>query len=242
MFVSRCFTRSVYIVSVHVCTCIYVPLSLVCVCVCVCVWICVNIQIQRESENKRNDGEVGKGRFFGHIKCRTSDDRFPLSLWEVWFGSTLGVPMSTLIGHSQCDWVVHRLGGILGSVGHRVKIHKITPTTGKESGDLEIKDYVVLQKPQEHDDRLPSPRTLILDFTLTHTSYGSSHVHTTGQLTNTRSSDDDPEFDGALREVDRKKILHYRQLYINCPDPIVLLPLQLILQVDYTMTSVVYYS
>ena len=24
------------------------------------------------------------------------------------------------------DWVVYRLGGILGSVGHRVKIHKIT--------------------------------------------------------------------------------------------------------------------
>ncbi len=36
------------------------------------------------------------------------------------------------------DWVVYRLGGILGSVGHRVKIHKITPATGKERGDLEI--------------------------------------------------------------------------------------------------------
>jgi hypothetical protein len=43
------------------------------------------------------------------------------------------------------DWVVYRLGDILGSVGHRVKIHKITPTKGKERGDLEIKDYVVLQ-------------------------------------------------------------------------------------------------
>jgi hypothetical protein len=31
------------------------------------------------------------------------------------------------------------LGGILGSVGHRVKIHKITSVTGKERGDLEIK-------------------------------------------------------------------------------------------------------
>ncbi len=31
------------------------------------------------------------------------------------------------------DWVVYRLGDILGSVGHRVKIHKITPATGKES-------------------------------------------------------------------------------------------------------------
>jgi hypothetical protein len=103
------------------------------------------------------------------------------------------------------------LGGILGSVGDRVKIHKITPVTGKERGDLEIKDYVLLQKPQEQTDRLPPHRTLILDFTLTHTRYGSSHVHTTGQLTNTRSSDDDPELDVALRKVTRKKILHYRQ-------------------------------
>ena len=35
------------------------------------------------------------------------------------------------------------MGGILGSVGHKVKI---TPATGKERGDLEIKEYVVLQK------------------------------------------------------------------------------------------------
>jgi hypothetical protein len=35
--------------------------------------------------------------------------------------------------------VVYCLGGILGSVGHRVKIHKITSVTGKERGDLEIK-------------------------------------------------------------------------------------------------------
>ena len=77
--------------------------------------------------------------------------------------------------------MAHRLGGILGSVGHRVKIHKITSVTGKERGDLEIKDYVVLQKPQEQSDRLPPPRTLILDVTLTHTCNGSSHVDTTGQ-------------------------------------------------------------
>ncbi len=38
------------------------------------------------------------------------------------------------------------MGVILGSVGHRVKIHKITPLTVKERGDLEIKDYMVLQK------------------------------------------------------------------------------------------------
>jgi hypothetical protein len=122
------------------------------------------------------------------------------------------------------DWVVYRLGVIFGSVGHRVKIHKITPATGKERGDLEIKDYVVLQKPQEQADRLPPPRTLILDFTLTHKRYGSSHVYTTGQLTNTRRSDGAPELDGALREVTKKKNSHYRQLYLNRPEPIAFLP------------------
>jgi len=49
------------------------------------------------------------------------------------------------IGHTQSNdiqkRVLYRLGGILGSVGHKVKIHKITPATGKERGDLEIKDY-----------------------------------------------------------------------------------------------------
>ena len=39
------------------------------------------------------------------------------------------------------EWVVYRLGDILGSVGHRVNIHKITPAPGKERGDLEGKDY-----------------------------------------------------------------------------------------------------
>ncbi len=49
-------------------------------------------------------------------------------------------------------------------------------------------------------------------------------MYTTGQLTNTKRSGGDPELDGALREVDRKKMLHYHQLYINRPDPIVFLP------------------
>ena len=86
------------------------------------------------------------------------------------------------------DWVVHRLGDLLGSVGHRVKVHKITSVTDKERDDLEIKDYVVLQKPQEQVDRLP-PRTLIMDFTLTHTRFGRSSVHPIGHFTHTRRSD-----------------------------------------------------
>ncbi len=96
--------------------------------------------------------------FLSHIKRRKYGERFPLSLWEVWFSSTLGVPIPVLIGPSQwctcnvfhydvfgdhfqtCkvksaqvhDWVVYRLDVILDSVGHEVKIHKITPATGKE--------------------------------------------------------------------------------------------------------------
>ena len=107
--------------------------------------------------------------FLSHIERRDIGDRFPLSLWEVWFCSTLGVPIPALIGPSQrcacnafhydafgdhlqtCqvksaasqvhDWVVYRVGVILGSVGHKFKIHKITPATGKERGDIEIKDW-----------------------------------------------------------------------------------------------------
>jgi hypothetical protein len=83
---------------------------------------------------------------------------------------------------------------------------------------------VVLQKTQEQADRLHPPRTLILDFTMTHTRYGRSHVHPIGQLTNIRRSDGAPEPDGALKVVARKKIVHYRQLYIDLPEPIAFMP------------------
>ena len=99
------------------------------------------------------------------------------------FGDHLQTCQVKSVASQVHDWVVYRLGDILGSVGHRVKIHKIKPATGKERGDLEIKDYVVLQKPQDQADRLPPPRTLILDFTMTHPRYGRSHVHPIGQLT-----------------------------------------------------------
>ena len=59
------------------------------------------------------------------------------------------------------------MGTLLGSVVYRFKIHKITPATGKERGDLEVKDYVVLQKPQAQDNHFPPPHTLIADFTMT---------------------------------------------------------------------------
>ncbi len=83
---------------------------------------------------------------------------------------------------------------------------------------------MVLQKPQEQSDRLPPPRTLILDFTMTHTRYDRSHLNLNGQLTNTRRSDGVPEPDGVIKAVTRKKILHYRQLYVDHPDPIAFIP------------------
>jgi hypothetical protein len=45
------------------------------------------------------------------------------------------------------EWAVYKLDA-LGSVDHKVKIHETTTVTGKERGDIEIRDYVVLQNPQ----------------------------------------------------------------------------------------------
>ncbi len=98
------------------------------------------------------------------------------------------------------------------------------PATGKERGDVEIRDYVILQKPRDLTDCLPPPRTLILDFTLTYTRFGKSKLSSMGQLTHTRRTDNAPESDGALRTVTRTKIRHYRQLYINRPEPISFMP------------------
>jgi hypothetical protein len=90
--------------------------------------------------------------------------------------------------------------------------------------NVEIRDYVVLQKPRDLTDCLPPPCTLILDFTLTHTRFGKSQMSSLGQLTHTRRTDGVPDPDGALRTVARAKIRHYRQLYINRPEPIAFIP------------------
>ena len=117
------------------------------------------------------------------------------------------------------------MGTLLGSVGHRVKIHNITPATCKGRGDLEIKDYVVKEKPQPQTTRFPPPRTLIMDYTMTHIRFGRSHVHPMGQLMNIRRSDGAPDPDGVLKDVVRIKIRHYRNIYLNRPDPIDFIPL-----------------
>jgi hypothetical protein len=60
---------------------------------------------------------------------------------------------------------------------------------------------------------------------MTHVRFGRSHLHPIGQLSHTRSSDGTPDPDGALLEAARIKIRHYRNLYLNHPDPIAFLPL-----------------
>jgi hypothetical protein len=39
--------------------------------------------------------------WLSHIMCRTIDDHFPLTLWEVWFCSSLCNPIPAFIGPSQ---------------------------------------------------------------------------------------------------------------------------------------------
>jgi hypothetical protein len=106
------------------------------------------------------------------------------------FGDHLQTCQTKSAASQVHDWVVYKLGVLLGSVGHRVKIHNITPVTGKERGDLEIKDYVVMQKPQPQATRFPPPHTLIMDYTMTQIRFGCSHLHPMGQLTNTRRHPD----------------------------------------------------
>ena len=59
---------------------------------------------------------------------------------------------------------------------------------------------------------------------MTHPRYGRSLLNLNGKLTNTRRSDGPPEPDGVIKVVSRKKIIHYRQLYVDHPDPIAFMP------------------
>ncbi len=74
--------------------------------------------------------------------------------------------------------IVYKLGVLLGSVDRVTELRstKLTPVTAKEWGDLEINDYIVLQNPQEHPNRLPPPRAPIMDFTMTHIRFGRSNL------------------------------------------------------------------
>ena len=60
---------------------------------------------------------------------------------------------------------------------------------------------------------------------MTHVSFGRSHLHPMGQLTDTRRSDGVPDPDGSLKDTTRIKIRHYHNVYLNRPDPIAFVPL-----------------
>jgi hypothetical protein len=75
--------------------------------------------------------------------------------------------------------------------------------------------------PESRIDRLSSSSTYThIRFYFDDTRFGRSQLSSLGQLTHTRRTDGTPESDGALRTVTRAKIRHYRQLYINLPEPI----------------------
>ena len=84
--------------------------------------------------------------------------------------------------------------------GHRVKIYKIS---GKELFFTSHRSNLgfFFQEPQEQT-YLPPPRTLIMDFTMTHIRFGRSNLHPIVQHTYTRRSDGAPECDGALTSHD----------------------------------------
>ncbi len=79
--------------------------------------------------------------FLSHIKSRSNDDDcFPLPPLETCFCSNPGSCQTQSVVLPSDNWVVYKLGALLGFVGHTVKIHKIsTPDTGKELGDIEHK-------------------------------------------------------------------------------------------------------
>jgi hypothetical protein len=82
--------------------------------------------------------------------------------------------------------------------------------------------FILLQINQLVKKEKPRACLLHIDFTLTHTRFGRSQLSSLGHLTHTRQTDGAPEPDGGLRTVVR--IRHYRQLYINRPEPIDFIP------------------
>jgi hypothetical protein len=151
---------------------------------------------------------------------------------------------ATLPAH---DWVVYRLSLMFRSIGHCVKVHKITPAVGMIAETLRsritlffladktivVKTTVVLSWRNIQNQR----SCVIVNFTITHDHwfwiftmshdrrYGRSNLHPTGKLTHTPSSKGAPHTDGVLKNEVRIKIIHYRRLYSDREDPIVFIPL-----------------
>ena len=100
---------------------------------------------------------------------------------------------------------------------------KITPAIAhwKQSGDIDIKDYVIL--PRGQDNCLP-PRPLIWILRW-HMIVSGDLVFTPVANSHTQHSDNTPHPDDTIKNTVRPKILHYRRLYTDRPNPIVFLSL-----------------
>ena len=64
--------------------------------------------------------------------------------------------------------------------------------------------------------------------------FGRSHLHPVGQLTNTRRSDGSLDPDGTVKEVDKIKIRHYRNVYLNHSEPRIQIDMIRTIRVDHT--------
>jgi hypothetical protein len=59
---------------------------------------------------------------------------------------------------------------------------------------------------------------------VTHDRHGSNTENTNGALTHRIPSNGAPQPDGALKNAARKKLLRYRQLYVDLSPPVVFIP------------------
>ena len=84
--------------------------------------------------------------------------------------------------------------------------------------EKKLQKYVVSLR---GDDNPIPPHIWIMDVTMTHDRYGRTTQHTNGALTHRVSTTGPPHPDGALKNATRKKILQYRQIYVDKPDPII---------------------
>ena len=102
---------------------------------------------------------------------------------------------------------MYKFSLLFRSVGHREKTHKVTPATGVEHGDIEMKDYVILTHGEDNNS-LP-PHTMMMDVTMTHDRYGRTTQCTNGTLPHRVSSIGTPQPDGVLNNVVRS-LLFFR--------------------------------
>jgi hypothetical protein len=100
------------------------------------------------------------------------------------------------------DWMVSVLGPLFRTAGHTVRTqHGVTVTTGQRRCDVEIHIYL--------RDQAVS-RSLGLDLSITHHSFGSSsHVHQNGLLSYPQ------DLDVTLCLAAHRKINNYRQQYVD---------------------------